>query len=167
MGKIWSVRALSEELMKIFPSMGRQVSAFLHESGEEETTLMQISVLHQIQKHSMTASDIAKRRRVSLQSASVLVQGMVEKGWIIREPNPTDRRQFLLQITPEGMEKAEATRNQIVNYLTSFMEDLTPEEIAAGQVFLPALSRILTDHITSKTTQDEKQGSLEEEKTPL
>jgi DNA-binding MarR family transcriptional regulator len=168
MGKTWSVRTLSEELMKIFPNMGRHVNAFLRESGEEETTLMQVSVLHQIKERSMTTSDIAKKRRVSLQSASVLVQGMVEKGWIVREPDPNDRRQFLLQITPEGMEKAEATRNQIVNYLAGFMEDLSPEEIAAGQVFLPALNRILTSQMAANTsTQDERQRTLEEEKTPL
>ena len=169
MGKTWSVRTLSEELMKIFPNMGRQISSFLRESGEEETTLMQVSVLHQIKERSMTSSDIAKKRKVSLQSASVLVQGMVEKGWIVREPDPNDRRQFLLQITPEGIEKAEATRNQIVNYLAGFMEDLSPEEIAAGQVFLPALNRILTSQMAANNTTatDERQRTLEEEKTPL
>ena len=169
MGKTWSVHTLSEELMKIFPNMGRHMNAFLRESGEEETTLMQVSVLHQIKERSMTASDIAKKRKVSLQSASVLVQGMVEKGWIVREPDPNDRRQFLLQITPEGMEKAEATRNQIVNYLAGFMEDLSPEEIAAGQVFLPALNRILTSQMAANitTAPDERQRTLEEEKTPL
>ncbi len=163
------VRMLSEDLMKIFPNLGRQVSAFLRDSGEEETTLMQMSVLHQIQERSITASDIAKKRRVSLQSASVLVQGMVEKGWIVRETDPNDRRQFLLQITPEGIEKSEATRNQIINHLTGFMENLSPEEIAAGQVFLPALHRILTDTISANDPQplDEKQSTLEEEKTLL
>jgi len=154
--------------MRIFPNLGRQISAFLRDTGEEETTLMQVSVLHQIKEQSLTASDIAKKRRVSLQSASVLVQGMVEKGWIIREPNPNDRRQFLLQITPEGIEKAEATRNQIINHLTGFMENLSPEEIAAGQVFLPALYRSLTDTTANDPqTVDERQRTLEEEKTPL
>ena len=167
MDKTWSVHKLSEELMKIFPNMGRQVSYFLRESGEEETTLMQVSVLHQIQERSMTASDIAKKRRVSLQSASVLVQSMVEKGWIVREPDSKDRRQFLLQITPEGMEKAEATRNQIINHLASFLEELSPEEISAGQVFLPALYRVLSNQITNNASQDERQRTLEEEKTPL
>ena len=169
MDKTDSVHMLAEQLMKIFPNLGRQISSFLRDAGEEETTLMQVSVLHQIKEQSLTASDIAKKRRVSLQSASVLVQGMVEKGWIVREPNPTDRRQFLLQITPEGMEKAEATRNQIINHLTGFMEKLSPEEIAAGQVFLPALQRILTDPTAANDspTLDERQRSLEEEKAPL
>jgi DNA-binding MarR family transcriptional regulator len=145
------------------------VSSFLRETGEEETSLMQISVLHQIQEQSMTASDIAKKRRVSLQSASVLVQGMVEKGWVIRVPSPTDRRQFLLQVTPEGMEKAKVTRDQLINHLAGFMENLSPEEIAAGQVFLPALHRILTDTTPANDPQtlDERQRTLEEEKTLL
>lgn len=125
--------------------------------------MMNVSVLYQIQERSITASELAKRRRVSLQSASVLVQGLVEKGWIIRTPNPTDRRQFLLQITPEGLAKAEATRNQIVSYLASFLVDLSDEEAAAAQIFLPALSRILTQHMTVENTQDERIRALQEE----
>ncbi|MBI1279918.1 MAG: MarR family transcriptional regulator [Anaerolineaceae bacterium] len=169
MDKSDSVHTLAEQLMRLFPNLGRHISSFLRDTGEEETTLMQVSVLHQIKEHSLTASDIAKKRRVSLQSASVLVQGMVEKGWIVREPNPNDRRQFLLQITPEGQEKAEATRNQIIQFLTGFMEKLSPEEIAAGQIFLPALFQILTDPTAANDTEplDERQGIPEEENTPL
>lgn len=163
----WSVHKLAEELMKIFPNLGRQISVHLRETGEEETTLMQVGVLHQIREQSTTASELAKRRRVSLQSVSVLIQGMVERGWILRVPDPADRRQFLLQITPEGLEKAEATRNQIINYLAGFFEDLTSEEIAAAQIFLPALSRILTQHMTTDNSQDERQPAPQEEHTPL
>lgn len=164
-----SLHTLSEELMRIFPNLGRQISTFLREAGEEETTLMQVSVLHQLRDQALTASDIAKKRRVSLQSASVLVQGMVEKGWIVRVPDPNDRRQFLLQVTPEGIEKAEATRNQIISYLESFLMGLSPEEIDAGHIFLPALYQILTRQMAANDTQtqDERQGTPEEEKTPL
>lgn len=163
MDNSWSVHTLSEELMKIFPILGRNISAHLRDINEEETSMMNVSVLYQIQERSITASELAKRRRVSLQSASVLVQGLVEKGWIIRTPDPTDRRQFLLQITPEGLAKAEATRNQIVSYLASFLVDLSDEEAAAAQIFLPALSRILTQHMTVENTQDERIRALQEE----
>ena len=163
----WTKTTIAEELLKVFPSLGRTVALHLRESGDEETTLMQISVLHQIQERPITASELAKKRRVSLQSASVLVQAMVERGWIVREPSLSDRRQFILQLTEEGLAKAEAVRAQLVHYMEDFLEGLTEEEAAAAQVFLPALNRILTDHMTNKTTQDEKQGALEEEKTPL
>ncbi len=163
MDNTWSVHTLSEELMRIFPNLGRTVAAYLRDNNEEETTMMQVSVLYQIQERSTTASELAKRRRVSLQSASVLVQGLVERGWIIRVPDSTDRRQFLLQITPEGLAKAETTRNQIVNYMAGFLEELSDEEVAAAQIFLPALSRILTQHMTAETTLDERQRALQEE----
>src|SRR5262245_21167632 len=106
MDKKQSIHMLAEELMRLFPHLGRQISIHLRESGEEETTFMQIGVLRQIQERGITASDLAKMRKVSLQAASVLVQGMVEKGWITRVTNPNDRRQFLLEITPEGLAKA-------------------------------------------------------------
>jgi len=164
---MWTIPTLADELMRVFPSFGRLIALYLRESGEEETTLMQIGVLHQIQEQPITASDIAKKRRVSLQSASVLVQGMVEKGWIVREPSLSDRRQFMLQITAEGLAKAEAVKAQIAHYMEGFLEGLTPEEMAAAQIFIPALSRILTNQMTSKNTQDDRQRTLEEEKTPL
>ncbi|MCA0459016.1 MAG: MarR family transcriptional regulator [Chloroflexi bacterium] len=159
----WSVHTLAEELMKLLPNLGKNITAHLRDINEEETTMMQVSVLYQIQEHSITASELAKRRRVSLQSASVLVQGLVEKGWIIRTPDPTDRRQFLLQITPEGLAKAETTRNQIITYLASFLVELTDEEAAAAQIFLPALNQILTQHMTVENTPEEKQRALQEE----
>ena len=167
MDSMWTIPILAEQLLKVFPNFGRLIASYLRESGEEETTLMQIGVLHQIQEQPITASELAKRRKVSLQSASVLVQGMVEKGLLVREPDPNDRRQFLLQITPEGLAKAESVKAQIAHYMEGFLEGLSTEEIAAAQVFLPALIRILTEQMTTKTTQDDKQRTLEEEKTPL
>ncbi len=167
MDNSWSVHALAEALMKVFPTLGKQLSIHLRESGEEETTLMQVSVLHQIRAHSITASELAKRRRVSLQSASVLIQGLVERGWIVRLPNPKDRRQFLLEITPEGLAKAEAILSQATNYLATFLEGLSAEEIAAGQIFVPALTRVLVHDLAIDNTQDEQQRTLEEEETPL
>src|SRR5262245_56634098 len=98
----WTAHHVAEALMKAFLPLGRVMSLFIRESGEEETTMMQVSVLFQIMEQPVTASDIAKKRRVSLQAASVLVQGLVQKGWVTRLPDPNDRRQFLLQITPEG-----------------------------------------------------------------
>jgi DNA-binding MarR family transcriptional regulator len=160
---MWSVVTLAEELLRVFPNLGRLIALHMRESNEEETTLMQVSVLYQLQERPITASEIAKKRHVSLQSVSVLIQGMVERGWITRTPDPTDRRQSLLQITPEGMARAEIARNQIISYLADFLRDISPEEVAAAQIFLPALGRILTEHMAAHKAQNVPQ----EEQTPL
>lgn len=149
----WSGHRLAEELMRVLPLLGRAMAQFMREAGEEESTMMQLGVLYQIQQQSMTASEIAKRRRVSLQAVSVLVQGLVERGWIIRVPDSKDRRQYLLQITPEGSEHAQTTLKQISVYLDSFLSEMTDEEIAAAQIFLPALNKLLSVQTEAKDTE--------------
>lgn len=156
MDNTWSRATLAEELVKVFPQMGRLIALRMRESGEEETTFMQIGVLHQIQEHCITASELAKKRRVSLQSASVLIQSMVERGWIVRVPSPTDRRQFLLQVTPEGIERAQAAKKQIAQFMEQSLEGLSDEEIEAGQRFLPALNRILSQQWAADSLNTEK-----------
>ena len=59
----------------------------------EDTTMPQFRVLAQLSEAPRTLSALAKGRRVSLQSMSVLVQSLVERGWIERLPDPSDRRQ--------------------------------------------------------------------------
>ncbi|MEZ4669188.1 MAG: MarR family transcriptional regulator [Anaerolineae bacterium] len=162
MTELWTNRRLAEELLHVMPNMRRLFALYMRETGEEETTMMQTMVLHQIIEHPITASELAKRRRVSLQAASALVQSMVEKGWLTREPSPTDRRQFILQITPEGIAKAETVKNQLTYYMERFLEGLTEEEVVAAQTFLPALSRILNSQDTCDVKEEDK-----EEHTPL
>lgn len=154
-GEIWTTHQLADELLKLMPSLGRLMNLYLRETGEEETTMMQMSVLFHIQKQPMTTSELAKKRRVSLQAASVFVRGLVERGWVVRKPDPHDRRQYLLQLTPAGLERAETAYRQIADYLARFLDDLAPEEMTAAQVFLPGLQRVVhTEMISHRAEED-------------
>lgn len=132
-------------LLDVLPNLGRTVATRMRDMGEEEVTLMQVYVIRQLHQQRMTTSDLAKRRRVSLQSASVLVQGLVEKGWVVRVPDPNDRRQSLLEVTEEGMQRTNAMRELLTSVVMQALEQLTPEEIEAAQIFLPALQRATHD----------------------
>lgn len=159
----WTPYDLAEELLKVIPSMGRLMDLYIRETGEEETTHMQVRVLFHIMEHQITASDLAKKRRVSLQAASALVQGLVERGWVVRIPDPNDRRQFMLQVTPQGLDHAQATRERITTFLAGFLEALSAEEVAAAKVFLPSLYRLLMEQMeTGKVTQEKQESILEE-----
>lgn len=135
--------AIAEELLHIVPRLGRLLALTVRETGDEETTMMQITVLFHIEQNPLTTSELARHRRVSLQAASALVQSMVERGWVVRTPDPNDRRQSLLQITPEGIARAQAAKAQMADRLARLLESLSPEERHAAMVFLPALNRIL------------------------
>ena len=139
--------AAAKSLMEIFPGLGRLMAAWMRASGEEEATMMQIGVLMHLKDQPITTSELAKRRKVSMQSASVLVQGLVERGWLTRSPDPNDRRQSLLEVTPEGLARAKALQEQIATMVAQVLAQLTPDELAAASVFLPALRRVVASQM--------------------
>ena len=139
---------VAQMLLETLPGLGRLIAIQMREAGEEEATMMQIGVLMRIKDGSLTTSDLAKQRKVSLQSASVLVQSMVERGWVTREPDPNDRRQSLLQVTEEGLLRAEAAQKQILELIAERLADFQPEELDAASIFLPALQRVVAARLT-------------------
>lgn len=147
MTQTWTPEETARAMLEVFPNLGRLMHVRMRETGEEEATFMQMGVLARIQEGRMTTSDLAKMRKVSLQSASVLVQALVDRGWLTRTPDPNDRRQQLLEVTPEGAERARAVRDQMIGLIAAVVHDLTPEELQAASVFLPALHRVITTQL--------------------
>ena len=147
----WTPRTIAHALLETFPAIGRLMSVRMRALGEEEATFMQIGVLMHLRETPNTASELAKRRKVSLQSASVLVQGLVERGWLTRVPDPNDRRQSLLEVTPEGLARAEATQEQVTSMIAEILNDLSQEELAAAGLFVPALRRLVFSQMQPDT----------------
>ena len=129
----------------MLPLLGRLMGKFMHETEEGEATMMQVMVLSHIRDHALTASELARKRHVTPQAASAIIQSLVERGWVVRVPDPNDRRQSRLQVTPDGAAHADATNAEIISYLAGYLGDLTPEQLSAAQAFLPAVYRILTE----------------------
>jgi DNA-binding MarR family transcriptional regulator len=149
----------AQAMLKMFPELGRLMQSRLREIGDDDAgTMMQIRVLQHLLEQPITTSELAKRRKVSLQSASVVVQTMVERGWLTREPDPNDRRRALLQVTEEGKQIAHTTYRQLTELIATILSGLAPEELDAAMVFLPALQRIVQAQMTP--------DMLEEKQTP-
>ena len=149
----WTSYELAEELLKLFPNFGRLVALYVHSTDEGETTLMQVSTLFFLIENPASVSELAKKRKVSLQAASAQVQGLVERGWVLRIPDSSDRRRSLLEVTPEGFATARAAKDQIANHLAGFLDDLSLEERIAAQVFLPGLWRVVQQQMRVDATE--------------
>lgn len=57
-----------------------------------------------------TVTAIAHGLGITLQGASKLIQEMVERGYVVREPDPDDRRSKLLRLGPRGEGALRAAR---------------------------------------------------------
>jgi DNA-binding MarR family transcriptional regulator len=135
----------TQELLAVLPLLNRIVAAEVRREGGEETTMPQFRVLAHLAAEPHTLSTLAKKRRVSLQSMSELVQALVARGWIVREPDPRDRRQSSLQLTDHGRQHYERAQVQMLTRLAPLLAELNGDELAAVRMALPALRRVLVE----------------------
>jgi DNA-binding MarR family transcriptional regulator len=82
---------------------------------------------------------------------SELVQVLVERGWIVRTPDPTDRRQHMLQLTEPGRAHYERAQEMTIRQLAPLLARLSAAEMGAVQTALPALRRVLAQEESSET----------------
>ncbi len=141
--KNWTTEEVTRELLAVLPLLNRIVVTEVRREAGEETTMPQFRVLAHLVDGPLTLSVLARKRRVSLQAMGELVQVLVERGWIVRMPDPTDRRQHLLHLTEQGRARYEHAQEQALRRLAPLLEELTGDEIAAVQQALPALHRVL------------------------
>ncbi len=140
----WTSEEATRELLSVLPYLNRLVAAELRHEAGEETTMGQFRVLAYLADGPLTLSELAKKRRVSLQSAGEQVQGLVERGWIVRTPDPNDRRQSLLKLTDTGRTQYMRAQKSMIRHLVPLLDTLTPAEMSAVQTALPALRRALS-----------------------
>ena len=147
---IWTPEDATRELLAVLPLLNRIVATEVRREAGEETTMPQFRVLAHLVDSPLTLSALAKRRRVSLQSASELVQALVERGWIARAPDPSDRRQHLLRLTDHGRAHYERAQEMTIRQLAPLLAQLSADEMAAVRMALPALRRVLAQEENSE-----------------
>ena len=153
MGK-WTSEDATREVLAVLPLLNRIVGAEVRREAGEDTTIGQFRVLAHLADGTLTLSVLAKRRRVSLQSMSELAQTLVERGWIARTPDPTDRRQHLLQLTESGLAHYQRTQEMTIRQLAPLLAQLSADEMAAVRMALPALRRVLMQEENSESNGD-------------
>lgn len=138
------VEGATRALLELLPLLNRIVVTAVQREAGADTTMPQFRVLALLAERPQTPSAVARQRRVSLQSLGALVQSLVERGWIVRVPDPNDRRQHLLTLSDAGRTHYERAQAQTIQSLLPLIATLDAEQLRAVQVALPALHRALT-----------------------
>jgi DNA-binding MarR family transcriptional regulator len=84
---------------------------------------------------------LAQADRCSQPTMTGLVNGLVEKGWVQREPHPDDARSALVTMTPEGRRKLTAVRRRNAALVAQRIESSgrSEEELATAVAVLSDL----------------------------
>lgn len=113
------------------------------ETNAEGLTLSQTAALARLERAgAMTTADLARAEAVKPQSMGATLAELEYAGLVARHPHPTDGRQVLFALTPQGAEarrKRSAAKQQ---WLLSTMARLTPAEQELLRAAVPLIRRL-------------------------
>ena len=100
----------------------------------------QFSVMCRLEEAPRTPGELAEIERVAKPSMTRTVNALVERGLVLRQDDPLDRRSVILSLTDEGRRVLTAIRRRRDAWMASRVAKLTPEE----QDVLARATEILT-----------------------
>jgi DNA-binding MarR family transcriptional regulator len=95
----------------------------------------------------MRLGDLASREGVAAPTMSRIVAALVDTGYVRRDPDPADRRAWLVQATDEGERMVSGVRSTRVQELSRRIDRLGDDERAAITAALPALEKLLLEEL--------------------
>lgn len=125
--KIRLVELLNEWTQLLYQ---KNLSSLISSAKKRGISISQISTLYQLRyKGEMRVSEIADKLGISNAAASQMLEGLVEKTYITRSEDPSDRRVKIISISPEGLEFLQVSMDERYRWLNSLSDSLSKEEL--------------------------------------
>ena len=105
----------------------------------------QFSVLARLEEAPRTPKELAAFEKVSAPSMTRTVAGLVEGGLVARADDPTDGRQVILSLTPEGRRTIRDIRRRRDQWFAARLEKLTDDERAVLAQATALLERVAAE----------------------
>lgn len=109
-------------------TIARLARVFETRMQDESMSLAQYRLLAFLSDGDWAASAVAEWMAVSRPSVTGLVDGLVEKGWVVRDHSPEDRRQVLHQLTDAGRRQLDVAATALGQVLDRLFDHLDADE---------------------------------------
>src|ERR687895_2962664 len=90
----------------------------------------------------MLMGELAAAEKVQPPSMTRIVNGLEQRGYVARRPDPRDGRQCLVTLTPAGRELLLANRRRRDEWLTVRFAELDPDERELLRKAVPILAKV-------------------------
>ena len=100
----------------------------LHDLSSGETAVL--SYLH-FQKDGVNAGELTEAFKTGTSRTAAILNGLEKKGFILRRPDPSDRRGTQVFITGTGKAEAVARQKEAAKHMAEFLEFMDPDDAKA------------------------------------
>jgi DNA-binding MarR family transcriptional regulator len=103
-----------------------------HSDGEgafRDLGEQQLGLLYALAKEKQLTSELARTFNVAMPTITRSVDTLVERGYVERQPDPTDRRCIYLQLTDKGMMINDHAHAQFRSAVSRFLSPLDEEQL--------------------------------------
>ena len=113
------------------------------ELGEPALSDTQLAALATLERHgAMSPGDLAEHEKVQPPSMTRVIAALVDWELVTRAAHPTDRRQVILTVTPEGRSLVQRVRRRKEAWLAQKLAALSPQERATLREAAPILEKL-------------------------
>lgn len=106
-------------------------------------TFPQMAALSRLDRcGSATSAELARQEQISPQSMGVTIGELEGRGFLSRQPDPTDGRRILLSITASGKREVNRRRDARVEQLTAGLTGFSAAELAQLAAAAPLIERL-------------------------
>lgn len=110
---------------------------------QAQVTLAQMKCLQYIHSHDkVLIGDIAKSRGISYPAATKAISRLEEKGLVVREPDPADRRNVFVRLTDCGRLTATQILPERIRRLKALLNEMPAEMLQAMQSGIAAFLEV-------------------------
>jgi DNA-binding MarR family transcriptional regulator len=138
-------------LLEVVPVIIKDIRSQMRSRRSPDLTVPQFRTLAFVDRNKGTSlSLVANHMGLTLPSTSKLVDGLITRGMLTREDNPSDRRRVKLGVTNHGLVILENSRKGTLTYLTDKISSASAED---KEVIAQAMKTLRSVFITSTQTQ--------------
>lgn len=132
--------ALASQLRMSVMRLGRRLR---QQRADDNLTPSQIAALATLDRDgALTLGELAAREHVQPPSMTRITGALEDLGLVTRTPHPTDGRQVLFAVTPQGAKLLTEDRKRRDAWLCGRLKDLTAEEVQTLRDAAPIIERL-------------------------
>jgi DNA-binding MarR family transcriptional regulator len=134
-------------VLRVIPVMFKQMIVKAREEMPDALCDLgetQFRIIHALNHGSFTMGELADRMKVRTPTVSRMIDAMVARGLVDREPDSTDRRKVWLHLTAEGRKVSTAMEQHFQIAVARFLQPLDDEKLAVIVAACDALEGLLS-----------------------